>query len=487
MAFDPNADFDVNSLALQPDGKILVGGAFGFIGVVPRNRIARLDPTTGAADSFDPNANSYVYGIAVQPDGKIVVGGAFTTLSPNGGAAVTRNRIARLDSVTGAPDSFDPNANATVTAIAVQSDGKILAGGGFTTLSPNGGAAVTHNRMARLDGATALPDSFNPNPNIDVDAIAVQVDGKILAGGGFTTIGVATRHYIGRLDVTTGTADSFNPNASDSVVSMVAQADGRILAGGLFNGANSIGGTNRNYIARLDATTGAADSFDTTNANNQVQSIAVQADGKILAGGNFTTIGGQARNYFARLSNDTAALQNLAVTQTAITWTHGEKFLILSNSTTQIRGGASPQFTRVTFESSTNNLNYTILGNGTVATGDWTLTGLNLPTGQNLYIRARGYYRSGFQNGSESIAESVRNAFLTPLVATPPLLNIQRSANTNVMLSWATNFTGFTLEANTNLTTNVWSVVSPAPTVSGTNNVVTNTVSGSTRFYRLRK
>ena len=406
----------------------------------------------------------------MQADGKIVVGGAFTTLSPNGGAAVTRNRIARLDPVTGAPDSFDPNANATVTAIAVQADGRILAGGGFSGANSIGGQP--RNRMARLDGATGLADSFNPNPNIDVDAIAVQADGKILASGGFTTIGGATRHYIGRLDATTGAADSFNPSASDPVVSMVLQADGKILAGGLFNEANSIGGTNRNYIARLDPTTGLADSFDTTNANNQVQSIAVQADGKILAGGNFTTIGGQTRNYFARLSNDTAALQNLIGTQSTVTWT---------------RGGSSVRSTRVTFESSTDNVAYTPLGNGTAAGSNWTLTGLNLPTGQNLYIRARGYYSSGFYNGSESVTESVRNVFLTPLVATPPLLNIQLSVNTNVVLSWAASFAGFTLEANTNLTTNAWSVVSPAPTVSGTNNVMTNTVSGSTRFYRLRK
>ena len=73
------------------------------------------------------------------------------------------------------------------------------------------------------------------------------------------------------------------------------------------------------------------------------------------------------------------------------------------------------------------------------------------------------------------------------LVVSRPLLNIQRSAITNVVLSWATNSTGFTLEANTNLTTNVWSVVTPAPSVSGTNNVVTNAVSGAARFYRLRK
>ena len=58
-------------------------------------------------------------------------------------------------------------------------------------------------------------------------------------------------------------------------------------------------------------------------------------------------------------------------------------------------------------------MNYTFLGNGTASGSNWTLTGLNLSTQQNLYIRARGYYRSGYFNGSESIAESVRNVFLT--------------------------------------------------------------------------
>jgi hypothetical protein len=150
------------------------------------------------------------------------------------------------------------------------------------------------------------------------------------------------------------------------------QADGKILAGG--GGFGTIGGQTRNNIARLNATTGLADSFD-PNANSTVYSIAVQADGKILAGGPFTSIGGQTRNLFARLSNDTAALQNLAVTQTTITWT---------------RGGSSPQFTRVTFESSVDNVNYTPLSNGTAAGGNWTLTGLSFSTHQNFYIRARG-------------------------------------------------------------------------------------------------
>src|SRR3989442_73467 len=75
------------------------------------------------------------------------------------------------------------------------------------------------------------------------------------------------------------------------------------------------------------------------------------------------------------------------------------------------RAALSP---RVTFDSSTDNVNYTPLGNGIPQSGssNWTLTGLSLSTGQNIYIRARGYYRGGYGNASESLTESVRNVFL---------------------------------------------------------------------------
>src|SRR6266568_5297584 len=377
-------------------------------------------------------------------------------------------------------DGFDPNANSLVTVVVVQPDGKILVGGNFTTLSPNGGAAVPRNRIARLNPDGTLDTAFNPNANAQVNAIALQADGKILVGAvsiRTLSIGGQTRNYIARLDATTGAADlTFDPNANGVVETIAVQADGKILAGGSFSGANSIGGQTRNYIARLDGTTGLADAFDPNASGDSfpgVGSIAVQADGKILVGGSFTNIGGQPRNNFARLSNDTAALQNLTATQTTITWA---------------RSGSSPQFTRVTFEDSTDNVNvdYNFLGAGMAAGGNWTLTGLNLPTGQSFYIRARGYYRGGLNNGSESITESVWNTLLV-VPTSPPRLNIQRGANTDVVLSWAASFAGFTLEANPNLNPTVWSIVSPAPVVSGTNNVVTNAVSGSTRFYRLRK
>jgi hypothetical protein len=76
------------------------------------------------------------------------------------------------------------------------------------------------------------------------------------------------------------------------------QADGKILAGGAFT---SISGQTPNRIARLDATTGLADSLFDPNANGGVNSIAVQASGKILVRGNVTSIRGQTRKFIARL------------------------------------------------------------------------------------------------------------------------------------------------------------------------------------------
>src|SRR5450631_4146379 len=184
-------------------------------------------------------------------------------------------------------DGFNPNANGTVDVVVVQPDGKILMGGNFTTLSPNGGAAVTRNHIARLNPDGTLDTAFDPNANSNVYSIAVQADGQILAGGPFTSIGGQPRSFMARLDATTGLADSFNPSANSHVDSIAVQADGKILAGGNFS---SIGGQLRNFIARLDATTGLADSFN-PNSNGFVDTIAVQTDGKILAGGGFNIIG----------------------------------------------------------------------------------------------------------------------------------------------------------------------------------------------------
>ena len=173
-----------------------MSGGFGSIGGQPRIGIARLDATTGLADSFNPNSNSVIHAIAVQPDGKILVGGDFDAAhgTPSIGGQ-TRNHIARLDPTTGLADTFDPNANNIVYSIAVQADGKVLAGGNFANIG-----GQPRNRIARLDATTGLADTFDPNaPNGIINSIVVQSDGKILVGGNFFMIGGQLRGNIARL------------------------------------------------------------------------------------------------------------------------------------------------------------------------------------------------------------------------------------------------------------------------------------------------
>src|SRR5205085_11367791 len=91
-------------------------------------RIARLE-TDGRLDRTLNLSivGSSVEATAVQPDGKILIGGQFSTV-----LGVTQNNIARLNTDGTLDTAFNPNANGVVGSIAVEADGKILAGGGFT-------------------------------------------------------------------------------------------------------------------------------------------------------------------------------------------------------------------------------------------------------------------------------------------------------------------------------------------------------------------
>ena len=127
-------------IGLQPDGMLVIGGTFQHADTrIARNRIARLNEDGWVDPTFDPDANGEVLALAVQTDGKILVGGSFGTL---GGQA--RNYIGRLNEEGTLDSEFNPGASSTVYSLAVQADGKILVGGSFTSL---GGQA--RNRIAR--------------------------------------------------------------------------------------------------------------------------------------------------------------------------------------------------------------------------------------------------------------------------------------------------------------------------------------------------
>ena len=415
IGFDPSANDTVYHVAVLADGKVLLGGGFtafqpnGAASATTRLSVARVNGDGTLDEGFDPKADRAIFSMAVQPDGKVLLAGIFTTLQPNGAASTTtRNHIARINTDGTLDMAFDPNANQSVVSVALQSDGKIVLGGYFTTLQPNNAPAIsTRQYIARVNGDGTLDADFNPNADSTVFVATVQADGKVLLGGYFTTLqpnGAATattRRSVARVNAD-GTLDTvFNPQANGLVRAMAIQADGKVLLGGDFttlqpNGA--VGVTVRSRIARVNSD-GTLDMTFDPKPNNGVNSIALQADGKVLPGGSFTTLqpnGAAAaitRKAFARLLND-PAIQTLTVPDgTQALWT---------------RGGTAPELTAVTFEQSTDGgANWTPLGAGTRigTTANWQRTGLSLVGSGHL--RARGRTAYGDNNGSSGLVEQV--------------------------------------------------------------------------------
>jgi uncharacterized delta-60 repeat protein len=238
-------------------------------------------------DVFNPNAGGTVFTAVAQPDGKILVGGGFTTL---GGQNCTN--IGRLNADGTLDPSFNPGANDIVYSLALQEDGKILVGGLFTTL---GGQA--RNYFGRLNPDGSLDLTFDPQASGGVFSLAVPPDGKILAGGWFTQIGGEPHNYIVRLNAN-GTVDSsLNAGADNMVRCMAVQADGKILVGGDFSTLND---QVHNRIGRLN-TDGTVDTSFNPDATGNLCSLALQPDGKVVVGGYFTSLAGQPRRYIGRL------------------------------------------------------------------------------------------------------------------------------------------------------------------------------------------
>jgi uncharacterized delta-60 repeat protein len=453
-AFNPDASDLVSDIAIEPNGKILVAGAFTSIGGQLRQSLARLNPdgsidtgfnptlvvdgrifdvtiqangkilvagepdntgtnyvarlnNDGALDpGFNANSNGVGYAVVAQADGKVLVGGQFTSI---GGQP--RNFIARLNSDGAADTGFNPEANNVVHTLTAQTNGQILLGGYFTSIS-----GQARNHIARLNADGTLDHSFNPNLKFNttdehrIDAIAMQPDGKMLIAGSFTSVDGQARERIARLN-SDGTLDSgFNANLSGQISTIALQTDGMILVGRSFT---SIGGEPRNHLARLNSN-GTADSSFNPFTDESVNALSLQSDGSVLLGGYFTSVCGVSRNHLARLSNPTTATQSLAasIDGTVVNWS---------------RSGASPEIDRVAFEQSVDNgANWTSLGAGARigATADWQLTGLVLPAGQDFLLRARGFQMmGGFIGGDASVYESVQTVFvpLPPSISEQPV------------------------------------------------------------------
>jgi uncharacterized delta-60 repeat protein len=290
------------STSLQNDGKIIIGGGFTTFNNSASRGIARLNNDGTLDNSFYPGlgANDNVWSTSIQSDGKIIIGGDFSTFN-----GISRKNISRLNTSGTIDNSFNPGtgADSYILTTSIQSDGKIIIGGNFT--SYNG---TTINRIARLNLDGTLDFSFNPGTGVSalVYTTSIQSDGKIIIGGQFSSFNGTTRSKIARLN-TDGTLDTtFNPatGTNNTILTTSIQSDGKIIIGGSFTSYN---GTAINCIARLN-TNGTLDiTFNPgtgINTNGSVWNTSIQSDGKIIIGGNFTSFNGIARNNIARLNTD---------------------------------------------------------------------------------------------------------------------------------------------------------------------------------------
>ncbi len=292
----------VTDIVVQPDGKILVAGDFGAINSFSRPSIARFNADGSADTTFNPplptpssNPNLItVRAIALQSDGKILVGGQFYSNSSTPPPTLYRlNPDGSLDNTFNAPESA--GISRFVLDIAIQPDGKIVTAPGFD----NGGSGGSANRY-NTDGSRDT--TFNAIFAGSVNRVVLQPDGKLLFVGAFTAVNGSPRGRVARLNADGSLDATFNPlgGANNTVFDIGLQTDGKIVIGGSFLSYN---GTSRNYLARLNAD-GNLDASFTVETNNVVRAIRIESNGKIIIGGDFTTAGGVPRNRIARLNAD---------------------------------------------------------------------------------------------------------------------------------------------------------------------------------------
>ena len=300
----------VESMAIQSDGKILICGNFTSFNGQPKSYIARLN-TNGSVDpNFTADVSYWVRYMAVQDDGKIVIGGYFLSVEGQ-----SRNLVARLNSDgsldtnfvvgTGCTGSMgagiDGNTNAFLFTAAVQADQKILIAGNFTHYN-----GVSKRGVARLNTNGTLDTTFvGTGVNNWVRSMRILDNGQILLTGWFTEYNNRSFNRVVRINPDGSADTNFNAFFGDltAVYTSAELPDEKLVVGGHTVNSNSVF---QQEVVRLN-TNGTYDTnFNNggSGANEKVQSVAVQPDGKIVIGGFFTLYNGTHVDNFARLNSD---------------------------------------------------------------------------------------------------------------------------------------------------------------------------------------
>jgi uncharacterized delta-60 repeat protein len=241
------------------------------------------------------------HAVAIQPDGKILAGGAATQNNISLFALARYNDDGSLDTSFGSGGHIETEfqgASASALAIALQPDGKIILAG---TVGPNAWdiAMARYNPDGSLDSAFGLNgkviSALTPDMDI-VGGITLQADGKILVAGG-TRILSEYQMFVARFDTNGSPDTAFGINGfvitdigtnSEFAYSVVVQPDSHIVIGGNAYGADPDFALVRyNPDGSFDTTFGSGGIAVTPigNTGENIYSIALQPDGKIVAAG----------------------------------------------------------------------------------------------------------------------------------------------------------------------------------------------------------
>jgi uncharacterized delta-60 repeat protein len=310
LSFGPVVTSSVGAIAVQPDGKILIAGGFGNVNGVTAHSVARLRPDGSVDNTFSfLGAGGLGSCMALQPDGKLLIGGAYG--------------VARLNSDGSVDSAFNPNLQTyfTVNALALQSDGRIIVGGSFYSI----GGIARHN-MARLNTDGSVDTNFDAAmTDGGVNCIAVTSGDKILVGGQFSGFSGYSRNNIARLNADGSVDNTFRPGQGPNfaVIAMGVQVDGKVLISGPTS-QPVYRLTRLNADGSIDDTFALSETYSA--ADGAINCLAVQPDGKTLAGGTFATFSGTNLNRIVRLNGDkspTNTLQFLAPNQYFGTYLQG--------------------------------------------------------------------------------------------------------------------------------------------------------------------
>lgn len=288
----------LRAIAPAPSNRVWIAGDYSSATQRFLNRLnADGSNDTTWAPASGAKVNATIYAVAGFADGRVAAGGTFTQFGGTANSASGLARYSNTGTLQSSPGGGFRQAAVVLAAVPAPGDQWVI-GGTFTHIN-----GTARNQIARISSSGAVDATFNPGTGFNgpVAALALQGDGRILAAGSFSYFNGVEAYGTARLE-TDGTLDtgfSLDVRIQGDVEAFQLQPDGRIVIGGGF--ATFYGGT-RNSVARLYPDGSLDESFDLgAGTSGPVRTLALQRDGAVVVGGDFTQLNGTARGAAARL------------------------------------------------------------------------------------------------------------------------------------------------------------------------------------------